>query len=81
MPEAFIQQFTSLPASNIRSGATHLTGTKTMTFTREDGDLDNHHEWLEGNVVDEPRLSLGTMTSTANPLEGPEQEQSTDFLS
>lgn len=81
MPEAFIQQLASLPVSSTRPEAAHLAGTKTITFTREDGDLDHHHEWLGSNIVGETRLPLGTMTSTTNPLEGPEQDQSTDFLS
>lgn len=80
MPKAFIQQFASLPPISSYPEENQLVGTKTMTFTKEDDDQDNHYEWLGIDVQGESKFLLGTMTSTANPFEGPDQEQSSAFF-
>jgi hypothetical protein len=81
MRKAFIQQFASPPAACICSNDdAHMTGTKTVTATREDSDSDSYYGWITDNLLGEEKLFLGTKTITANPFEAPEQEQSTNFF-
>ena len=80
MQKTFIQQFASSPPTDNLPEATYLTGTKTMTLTREDDDQDNHYQWMEKKIDGDERSLFGTMARTANPFEGPEQEQSIDFF-
>ena len=71
MRKAFIQQFacTPPPRPSLNSAP---TATGTFTFTKEDDDNDDPFCPFV-NTKNSWEL-FGTMTSTANPFEGPEQD-------